>query len=210
MEAVKDVSTKGYLEVKITPQVLENQYLPALEEIMQSEFSGKVAQAVRKNYQFARQAYSAFQRVRAALWAKHCQVDDLGNIKTTKNEEGQEVGLFKTEESEAEFAAAIRKTYQDSLFTMRVHRVFENEITNMAKVRPAALMMLDPMFYTDPSLVGPGEIPLEFRELVTSHQNEQTPTTNAEQEPDLRKDPENPEQTGVLRDEAADLDEWID
>lgn len=209
MEVLKDENTQGYLEVKITPQVLEGQYLPGLEEIMQSEFSGKVAHAVRKNYQFARQTFSAFQRVRAALWAKHCQVDDLGNVRTSKNDEGQDVVMFKSEESEAEFAQDIRKTYQESLFTMRVHRVFESEITNMAKVRPAALMMLDPMFYTDPLLVDSVEIPLEFRELVTSHhtsKNEQAPITNAEQESDFREDTEDTQQAGVLRDEAIDLD----
>jgi hypothetical protein len=167
----------GPAVIRMTPRVLEESYLPALQEVAQNPYGGKVAYAVLKNYRYATRLARKIEKYRLDLVHKHAQKDEKGAIKTTTSPEGRVVAEL-TDEGRQAFDAEIQAYYNESLHDLQVHRASEQEIIGMNTVRPATLIMLAPMFEADPEDVQKDPPPMsvvpdDLPEIPRSAQDEE-------------------------------------
>lgn len=181
---------EGLFNVKMTPAILEDQYLPALEEIAQGSFHNKFSLAVVKNYKLAMRTRRACEKVRMAVVKKYSKLDKDGQVVTEDDKQGRKVAVFRDPSAVEEFNAEITRHRNEMLFDLQVHRVHRSAVESMNEpVRPVTLMMLDPMFYPEEGENEEQEVPEEFRDAVPS--SSQTPQDDgtAESEQLLREEP---------------------
>ncbi len=140
--------------VQMTPRVLEESYLPALQEVAQNIYEGKIAYAVMKNYQEALKMRAKVENYRNAVLKDLGEKDANGDLVLLR-QEGRPSQVKMSDEAKAEFESIMVKHFDNELYELRVHRVEERHICEEQKIRPVVLVMLAPMFVREE---GPAEL----------------------------------------------------
>lgn len=109
--------------IKITPQELTNNYMPALQQMGQMPLDGKTAINVMRNYQFADSVRKKFEHERLAILDKYSLKDAQGRTVTSKNAEGFEVAEFQNEEASGLFNKEVGDIFTKKQYELSIHRI---------------------------------------------------------------------------------------
>lgn len=168
--------TENMETVQMTPRVLEESYLPALQEVAQNLYQGKIAYAVMKNYQEALKMRTKVEDFRNATLRELGETDDKGELVLIP-QEGRPHQVKMSDEAKKKFEDVMTRHYTDHLYDLRVHRVSEQHICEEQKIRPVVLVMLAPMFNKE-------------EEAVEITQPLGSPLSVVKDEPELEPEPE--------------------
>ena len=131
--------------IQMTPRVLEESYLPALQEIAQNVYRGKIAYAVMKNYREALKMRAKVEDFRNTVLRGLGEKDDKGDLVLIP-QENRPHQVKMSDEAKKKFEDVMTRHYTDQLYDLLVHRVNEQHICEEQKIRPVVLVMLAPMF----------------------------------------------------------------
>lgn len=152
MEVIKDQEGIKEQSVKITPEVLQREYLPSLQEVSASVFRGKVAYALTKNYQYAIRVMRKVENTRLELLKAYALKDEKGEMlfeEPSKERPEARSAKFSSEEVKAEFMKAARKLHTETLFDLPVHRIDKEAVQEVEAISPATIIALSPMFWPE-------------------------------------------------------------
>ena len=134
--------------VKVTARVVDQSFIPALEEVAQSPFPGKVAFAMVRNHERAIAFMRKVDRERFDLLRVHAQLDGQGNVIVDTEATVPNQAKFADDDAKERFNNAVNALL-DEPRDLVIQRVKRDEIEKMHTVRPVALMMLAPMFFSE-------------------------------------------------------------
>lgn len=179
--------TENMETVQMTPRVLEESYLPALQEVAQNLYQGKIAYAVMKNYREALKMRAKVEDFRNVTLRELGETDDKGELILIP-QEGRPHQVKMSDEAKKKFEDVMTRHYTDHLYDLRVHRVSEQHICEEQKIRPVVLVMLAPMFNKEEEAV---EITQPLGSPLSVVKDEIEPETELEPEIEVCEDPNN-------------------
>lgn len=128
--------------------VLRSDFLPGLQELCQVAVDPKTALAVMRNYQECVKVISAIEAKRMELIKEYAKKDEDGGVLTVE-EDGQTMADID-EEGKTLFEGAMREYLSQHLHEMNIETVKTSDIVSGGyKVRPGALIMVQPMLIDD-------------------------------------------------------------